>query len=228
MAWPDASSLALFLAVVAFVAGAFVAGVAASAPAGAKLLHGAVAAVAVVAWMASAMILAPWFQSPEPATRLAPYLLLNLALGVGLAASPVGRRLATLPLGALVGVQAFRLPLEVVLHQWADQGVVPVAMSWSGQNLDVVTGLAALALAPFAGRSRAAVWAFQALGLGLLANIARIVAQHTVGSPLYAPTGGPPLELVLYTPTTWIVSVCVLGAFVAHGVTLRALVTRQR
>lgn len=223
MSWPDPVSLVLFLAVVGAVAGGFVGAVGWTAPRDRRVLHGLIAGCCVIGWMGLAAGLTSWFAVPEPFPRLAPYLLGCVALAVGITASPVGRRLAGLPLGVLVGFHAFRLPLEVVLHLWAAQGVVPVAMSWSGQNLDVITGIAALLLAPVAHRSRAAVWGFQVLGLGMLANIARTVAQHTVGSPLYAPTGGPPLELVLFVPTTWIVSVCVFGAFLGHFVLFRRL-----
>ena len=78
-----------------------------------------------------------------------------LVVSAGVALSPLGARLATLPLGALVAFQAFRLPLELVLHTWAAQGTIPEAMTWSGQNWDIVSGVVALAIAPWAGRSRA-------------------------------------------------------------------------
>ncbi len=67
-------------------------------------------------------------------------------LAVALAFSSVGARMTTqLPVVALVGFQAFRLLLEVVLHRLHVEGVIPVTMTWGGPNLDVLTGVLALA-----------------------------------------------------------------------------------
>ena len=52
-----------------------------------------------------------------------------------------------LPIAALVGVQAFRLPLELVLARWKNQGVIPVQMTFEGHNFDIVTGVLALVTA---------------------------------------------------------------------------------
>lgn len=72
--------------------------------------------------------------------------MLALALGLGL--SRVGERLAAgLPLAALVGVQAFRFPLELLMHRAYEEGLMPVQMSYSGLNFDVVTGITAIAVA---------------------------------------------------------------------------------
>ena len=71
---------------------------------------------------------------------------------------PLGRRLAVAtPSAALVGFQAFRLPLELVLHQWAQEGTIPTTMAWSGQNWDIIAGVMALVAASFAARRRAVV-----------------------------------------------------------------------
>ena len=43
-------------------------------------------------------------------------------------------------------VQAFRLPLEMILHGLYDSGDLPVQMTWSGLNFDVVTGATAALL----------------------------------------------------------------------------------
>src|SRR5260221_2805799 len=64
------------------------------------------------------------------ATRRPPPLMLlvaaTMAITVAVALSPQGGRIATrLPLWALVGAQAFRLPLELVMRQAARDGVMP-------------------------------------------------------------------------------------------------------
>jgi len=151
------------------------------------------------------------------------FLAANLAaLFAGL--SPLGRRLAALPLPALVLFQAFRLPLELVLHAWAVQGAIPVTMTWSGANFDVVTGLAALVFAPLASRSRAAAWAVNLIGIALLLNVGRVAV---LSSPLpFAWNVAPPLTLAFHLPYAWIGPVCVAGALLGHVVLTRALLRR--
>ena len=81
-----------------------------------------------------------------------------------------------MPLATLVGLQAFRLPLELVMHRAATLGIMPAELSYSGYNLDIVTG--AGAVRPCAGAARgvavprAVVWVWNLWGLWCLAVIA--------------------------------------------------------
>jgi len=50
------------------------------------------------------------------------------------------------PLAVLVIVQSFRLPLELAMHRAFVEGLMPVQMSYSGLNFDIVTGTTALVL----------------------------------------------------------------------------------
>ena len=127
---------------------------------------------AAVAWVAIAMALAwtvcskRWDMRPPPLMGL---LVCILALGPIIARSEAGDRLSRgLPLAALVGLQSFRLPLEVLMHRAAEDGVMPVQMSYSGLNFDIVTGATAVMLAVWlrAGHPpRAVVRAWNILGL---------------------------------------------------------------
>ena len=66
-----------------------------------------------------------------------------------------GRRFADkLPLVALIGFQAFRLPLELVMHRAAAAGIMPNVMMFTGYNFDIVTGATALPLALLPGAPR--------------------------------------------------------------------------
>ena len=158
------------------------------------------------------------------------FLASNLtALGVGL--SPLGRALArSTPLWALVGVQAFRLPLEVILHAWAEAGTIPPQMSWSGDNLDVISGIVALVVGIGLWRGvmgRGAAWAATGIGLALLLNVMR-VALLSVPGPLRAYTEGAPLLLAFHLPFAWIVPFCVAGALLGHVLTIRQLLGATR
>lgn len=147
-----------------------------------------------------------------------------VSTAVGL--SRLGGKLATeLPIAALVGFQSFRLPLELVLHAWGENGTIPLTMTWSGQNWDIVSGLVALLAAPFAGHSHRAAWASNLIGAILLLNVVRVAVMS---SPL--PIGwdvSPPLLLALHLPYALIGPVCVGGALIGHIVLTRALLIQS-
>lgn len=139
--------------------------------------------------------------------------------------SNFGGRMATaLPLGAWVGLQAFRLPLELVLHEWARQGTIPGTMTWTGQNWDIVAGTVALLAAPFATRRRGIAWGANLVGLALLLNVMRVAI---LSSPFPFGWGQqPPLLLAWHLPYALIGPVCVGGALFGHIVLTRALLRR--
>ncbi len=149
-----------------------------------------------------------------------------LVFCVGFALSPVGGRLAAaIPLAALVGFQAFRLPLELVLHSWFKQGVIPETMTWSGQNWDILSGLVALLCAPLASRHRWAARLANVVGFALLLNVMR-VAVFSAPVP-FGWNVQPPLLLAYHLPYALIAPVCVGGALFGHLVLARALWTKQ-
>lgn len=231
---PDAASTAGFVALVFVVAGLLVGGLAwgsARGGADAETVHRRAfgGAAFAVAWI-GATALAPesGLVGLGPPTMMLFFLGSN-AGGLALGLSPAGRWLAKLPLAALVGFQAFRLPLEVLLHTWATQGSIPIDMSWSGRNFDVLTGITAIAAAAWLVArpgDRVVAVGFTALGLGLLLNVARVALSCVpVALPFHVDTD-PPLLLALHAPYAWIVSVCVAGALFAHVVAIRSLVSR--
>ena len=145
-----------------------------------------------------------------------------LVVWIGLGVSPVGRQMASaVPLTALVAFQAFRLPLELVLHAWAAQGVIPMTMTWTGQNMDIVSGAIALACAPLVARYPVAARIANGIGLALLLNIMRVAV---LSAPVPFGWGvQPPLLLPFHLPYAFIGPVCVGGALFGHIVLTRAL-----
>src|SRR5262249_56325913 len=128
---------------------------------GAARERGPRAAVGVAAWRAlwlaaaAAGVLARFDLRPPPFAVL---FVATIAIALALGRSRLGGRLARgLPLAALVGFHAFRLPLELLLYRAAVEGVMPVQMSFSGWNFDIVTGATALVLLPVADRVPRAV-----------------------------------------------------------------------
>lgn len=202
---PSTLSLVAFLFVVAGVVGAFLYG--ARSP---RVSAG------TVAWIAATGLAPVALANGVPAQA---FFAVLFVAAVAVAFSPVGTRLSEQPLAALIGVQAFRVPLELVLHDWVATGTAPPQMTWTGDNWDIASGLVALAAVPFA-RSRPAVWVANVVGFVLLLNVIRVVATSTPG-PLQAYPD--PILLAFHFPTVWIASVCVVGAVIGHLVTFRAL-----
>jgi len=150
------------------------------------------------------------------------FLFMNLC-AVALAFTRPGKWLSALPVWALIGFQAFRLPLELILHEWAKQGTVPMTMTWSGSNFDILTGIMALICAPLSLRSVRAAQIFNAVGFLLLLNVMRVAMMS---SPLPFAWGlAEPLQVVLHLPYAWIGSVCVTGALAGHLILFRKLRT---
>lgn len=154
------------------------------------------------------------------------FFLPILVICTAAALSPFGARLAAnVPLAALVGFQAFRLPLELVLHEWAAQGTIPGTMTWTGQNWDIISGITALLAAPLAGRFPLAARMANVVGFALLLNVMRVAIMS---SPFPFGWGQqPPLLLALHYPYFLIGPVCVGGALFGHIVLTRALWRKQ-
>jgi uncharacterized membrane protein YeaQ/YmgE (transglycosylase-associated protein family) len=229
MVWPDPVSIAVFVLIVVLCLVGFVAGVVASSSAERRLRNGLMATVAVVAWAGAtgAYVGAGFVPAEQPFPGVVPLLVASLVMSVSVALSPLGKQLAVgVSLFWIVGIQAFRLPLELVLHAWGEQGTIPVALTLMGQNYDIVVGVLALVVAPLARRHRWLVWVFEVVGLLMLVNILRIVFLNTPGTPFFVDHGQVPLVLAAYLPMAWIVTVCVAGAITGHLVLLRALLTK--
>jgi hypothetical protein len=157
--------------------------------------------------------------APMPALPI--FLAVALGGALLLALSRVGAWLSQVPLAALVAFQGFRLPLELVLHSWADGGTIPRTMTWDGSNVDILSGIVALLAAPLVPRLRAAAWAANVVGAVLLLNVVRVAVMS---SPV--PFGWqvePPLLLAMHVPYASIVPICVGGALAGHVVLTRAL-----
>ena len=178
-----------------------------------------VAYLAITAGVASSGMLG---RSGSPPPLMSFLVACNL-VALTAAVSPLGLRFAQhLPIAAIVGFQAFRLPLELVLHRWYVEGVLPVTMTYAGRNFDIVSGLLALPLTLWAWKGAAPGWAiagYTVLGLGLLLRVASLAVLSSP-LPLRLYFEGPPVQLAAYVPTVWIVPLCVGGALAGHVVAL--------
>ena len=175
------------------------------------------------------------FEAVPP--RLLALVLPTLALPVLLALSPLGARLASeTPLAVLIGLQAFRVPLELVMHQAAVEGTMPPQMTYTGSNFDIVTGLTAAVVAGLCAWGHAPRWlllAWNALGSALLLAILVIAVASM---PMFRAFGSEPEHVntwVGFFPFVWLpagpVTVALLGhllvwrRLLSHGMRGRAL-----
>ena len=179
------------------------------------------AAVAIAVWMgisgavASTGALLKFDQKPPPTM-----IMLTLMIGaiVLLVRSPYGKRLASgLPIAALIGLQAFRLPLELLMHRAYTDGVMPIQLSFEGYNFDIVTGTSAAVLGVVALRRelpRRVVVGFNTMGFVLLMVIAVISIAST---PTFAAFGDDAVNTwVGHVPFVWLPVVFVQAALLGH------------
>lgn len=191
------------------------------------LAAGGVLAIAVVTGGLAASGLLVRMQRPP---LLMGVMVVVLGTTVYAARSSLGTHVATrLPLYALVGAQAFRLPLELVMHQAAVDGTMPVVMSYSGRNFDIVTGATALVLgvvAYFRPVSRAVVALWDVMGALLLVNV---VTVAIAAMPWIAAFGPEQInDWVLHFPFVFLPSVLVPAALFGHIVVARRLIEERR
>ncbi len=226
MPTPSPATLTAFLVIVAFVVLAPVLAGVHAVPPDRRTKTAAIGLAAATAWLVlTGLPMGLGIISPEHAFPAMPiFLLACFTLALLFSFSRAGLAIADkTPLWALVGFQAFRLPLEIVLHLWHGEGVMPVQMTWSGANLDVISGIVALLLAPAARKSRAAAWIAGSVGFVLLLNVIR-VAITSMPTPLLSYP--EPMVAPLYLPINYIASVCVVGALIGHMLLFRRLLRR--
>jgi hypothetical protein len=190
-----------------------------------RLALGAVTVTVVTGLLAWSGQLARFDLRPPPMALLMTGVL---AMGVGLGLSRIGSHAVNaVPLAALVGLQAFRLPLELVMHRAAGLGIMPLELSYSGYNFDILTGCgAALLFLLFRQGVRVPhwlVWIWNAWGWWSLTVITFIAVGS---SPLFHVFGTEPRQLntwVLFFPYVWLPAVLVTIALAGHVLVTRAL-----
>lgn len=189
-----------------------------------RATSGALIWMGVTLGLADRGVFLDWQRTPPPFALLVAAVMI---LAAAIAFSPLGARLAQLPIWALVAVQAFRLPLEIAMHALVSRGLMPEQMSYTGRNFDVLTGasaivVAALAAAGVGGHRLVTLW--NVAGLALLANIVTVAILST---PRFAAFGPDRLNVfIAYPPFVWLAAVLVLAALAGHLIIFRALQTR--
>lgn len=190
----------------------------------------ALAALAIGVWLSATWIVAARhmlrFDTRPPSMLIVVVVMLALSFAVGF--SRIGARLSTLPLAALVALQAFRLPLELLLDRAWQDGVMPVQMSYSGRNFDIVTGASAIVVALLLATSTSPAFRLRAtqlwnvVGILLLVNILAI-AILSMPTPLRVFKNEPPNTWIAQAPFVWLPALFVAIAIIGHIVVFRRL-----
>ena len=106
--------------------------------------------VALTGALAYLNLLNDFSRTPSPVGWLSAIALL---ISTTFAASPFGAVAArATPIAWLIGLQSFRMVVEILLHQGYLAGFVPPQMTWEGRNWDILTGLTAIPVACLAAR----------------------------------------------------------------------------
>lgn len=159
---------------------------------------------------------------------VAPLLILSVFAGSAyFSFSKVGLQIGdTFSLRYLIGLQSFRLPLELILHHWVEIKTIPETMTWTGQNWDIVSGVVSLVAIPFVKKSYKAAWLVQIIGFALLLNVLRVVFM-SLPLPFAWPLENP-LLLILYLPYAFIGPLFVGVALTFHLIVFRKLFGASR
>ena len=147
---------------------------------------------------------------------------------VWLARSNMGIRIATaIPLALLLGLQTYRIAVELFLHQLYSEGIVPRMLTYEGANADILLGLTA----PLA----AWVWNRGPVGLrlALLWNVAGLLTLANIVIRFIATTPGPthfirttlPNLAASTFPYMYLPGLLAPLALVLHVLSIRAILT---
>jgi hypothetical protein len=187
-----------------------------------RIALGAVAWMAITLWVSAAGVLRHFDRQPPPMLFLVAAVF---ALAGWLAFSWIGDLVVRhTSWVALVGLQGFRLPLELLMHRAYVEGIMPVQMSYSGRSFDIVTGATAIVLALALARMPVPRWViavWNVLGTVLLVNILVIAIASM---PMFHWFGMDRLNVwVADPPFVWLPAVLVLTAVAGHLLMFRKL-----
>jgi hypothetical protein len=201
-----------------------VAGTAALQAAKSKPLGVGVLAWLAVTGLAGCLGLVRDFQRlPPPMFVL---LLAALALTVVTAFSRIGSQLlANAGIVWLVGMQAFRIGVEIFLDWGHRVGMVPVQMTFEGRNWDIVSGVSAAGIAWLAAKRQAPRWLillWNCVGVALLLNIV-LIAVLSMPTPWRRFHNEPANSFIAYFPYIWLPTFLVQLALFGHLLVFRWL-----
>ena len=170
-------------------------------------------------------------EAPEASYRLVYIIGPAILVWGGLLLSPSLHRLMDfIPLHWILLTQMFRIGVEVYLFYFYRWGLMPRAITWEGQNFDVLLGMSAPILAGmyyFMGyRARWTLFAWNLVGIGTVLNAARI-GLLAAPTPFYHAEFEPMNRVILFFPYVWLPVFLVPFAIGSHVVALKKIWDRS-
>ena len=188
------------------------------------------ARLVLVLWLVGIGVLAgtgAFFRSGAIAPYFAGVVTLSTLAGVAFVCSASGTALLRRTSAAsLVGVQSFRVIVEIVLWALALQHRAPLLLTFEGRNADIVVGLTALPVAwmCFIRRSWpllvARLW--NVGGIAILLNVV-VHALLSAPTPFQVLRPEPPTTIIATLPYIWLPGFLVPLALSLHVASLRTL-----
>jgi hypothetical protein len=136
----------------------------------------------------------------------------------------------SLPLTVLTLLHVIRVPIELVLYWLAHSGTIPAAMTFEGNNFDILSGTTAAIVYFLAFRgvkpNRWLLLTWNAVALLLLVNIVTI-AILAFPSPMQQIAFDQPNRAVSYFPFIWLPAIVVPIVFFAHIAAFRKLLSKS-
>lgn len=151
---------------------------------------------------------------PRPFFVLFPALIAVISLSLSPA---MGHVLTHTKPYELMGLQVFRLPVEIFLWLLFLQGHIPVQMTFEGYNWDILTGIAGgiLFFLPQLARRKSVQWIFHGVGTLLLFNIV-FIAITSMPTALRLFMNEPANRIVVTFPFIFLPTVLVPMALFLH------------
>lgn len=132
----------------------------------------------------------------------------------------------SLPLTILTLLHLIRIPIELVLYWLAHSGSIPTAMTFEGNNFDILSGITAPIIYFLAFRGgKTNRWLLIAWNIAALLLLINIVTTAILAfpSPMQQIAFDQPNRAVMYFPFIWLPAVVVPIVFFAHIAAFRKL-----
>jgi hypothetical protein len=183
----------------------------------------------LTAGMADSGILAR-FTSPPPWILLLAFVQLSFVLWLAWFSS-WGALLAGIPQHILVGLQCFRIPVEVLLATLSTRKLLAIEMTYYGRNFDILEGLTAVVLAVWLKRRgetplRLVVLVWNCLGLSLI-TVVLVHGLLSVPYPSQLLHLSIPTFVIASFPVVWLLTVLVPIAYLLHFISIRRCLTSR-
>jgi hypothetical protein len=187
--------------------------------------------LALSAWLAHAGLLLDTQQLPPTIAGLVAIPIAFLVFTVRRPSTAVWRQGVSLP--TLIGIQVFRLPLEMLMWRAGKLGIMPIEFSFQGYNFDVITGLGALLLVvlwPYLSPQRAKqmAWVWNLWGIFCLLTIAVLVVLLSPQVHFFGEGRQHINSWVLFFPYVWLPALLVPCAVLGHLLVWRELGQKSR